>query len=83
MVSIKDCRYKTAIDLTVVLDGSNSVNPDQFERQKQFLRDVINGLTIGTNASLTALIQYSDEIKLEFSFTDHTDKKQLIVSQLE
>lgn len=55
------------VDLLFVLDGSGSISEKTFEKQKSFIISIINRLTISDNSTRVAVIQFSDEAKVEIS----------------
>lgn len=55
-----------SVDLLFVLDGSGSIGQKTFEKQKSFVNLIVNRLDIGDNATRVAIIQYSDEARVEF-----------------
>lgn len=54
-----------AVDLLFVLDGSGSVGQKTFDKQKKFVNLVVSRLNISDNATRVAVLQYSDEAKME------------------
>lgn len=48
-------------DLIIVIDGSWSVGPDNFQIMKRFLVSLAEAFTIGLDGVLLGLVQYSDD----------------------
>lgn len=51
---------KGDVDLVILLDGSGSVGDANFDLQKRFIEEFVNGLTLGQGAYKIELIQFSD-----------------------
>ena len=57
-------RCEALIDLTLVIDSSGSISPDDFERAKTALIDLVSRLNVGVNKAGVALINFSSNISL-------------------
>ncbi|CDW54261.1 VWA domain containing protein [Trichuris trichiura] len=73
--SDEDC----AADILFILDGSGNAS-DSFEAKKQFVKSMINELTIRPSAHRVALIEFSDinRQKELFNFASYSDKASLL-----
>ena len=69
--SCLECQV-SGIDMAFVMDGSGSVGRNNFETAKTFVQEVVKGFVIGPDNSRVAVIQYSSNPVVEFTFTEHT-----------
>ncbi|CAM2105654.1 unnamed protein product [Caretta caretta] len=63
-------------DLVFLIDGSNSIHPDDFTRMKNFLKDIINQIDYDHNVQI-GIAQYSDRYKKEFGLGAFQSKSEL------
>ena len=61
-----ECRGQ--YDLTFVLENSDDVGPENFEKMKIFARDLVNAFIIGSFGSRVALVTYGGPASVEFKF---------------
>ncbi|XP_019614540.1 PREDICTED: uncharacterized protein LOC109462428 isoform X1 [Branchiostoma belcheri] len=66
------------LDLFLVLDGSGSVGAANFDKVKQFARDMVNRFDIGPTATRVGVLQYSDRNSLVFNLGAKSDKPSTI-----
>nr|XP_006010817.1 PREDICTED: matrilin-4-like [Latimeria chalumnae] len=59
------------IDLVLVIDGSKSVRPHNFELVKQFVNQIVDFLDISTHATRVGLVQYSSRVRTEFALNQY------------
>uniref|UniRef100_A0A3P9NYV5 Integrin subunit alpha 2 n=1 Tax=Poecilia reticulata TaxID=8081 RepID=A0A3P9NYV5_POERE len=66
------------MDIVIVLDGSNSIYP--WPPMTEFLLKLIPSLDIGPQSTQVtlAVIQYSDDQKVEFKLNRYTDRSQML-----
>nr|XP_025036904.1 integrin alpha-M-like [Pelodiscus sinensis] len=64
--SLAECP-KHVTDITLLIDGSSSILPKDFEKMKMFLSEIMKRFR-GTDTQF-ALMQYSNEFKQHFDFT--------------
>nr|XP_057911546.1 matrilin-4 [Doryrhamphus excisus] len=58
---------KTAnIDLVLLIDGSKSVRPQNFELVKKFVNQVVDTLDVSAHGTRVGLVQYSSRVRTEF-----------------
>ncbi|KAH3700630.1 collagen alpha-1(XII) chain-like [Dreissena polymorpha] len=67
-------------DIVFILDGSTSIGAQNHYYMGQFVRNVINSLTIGPVDSLVAVVEYSDSARVEWYLNDHTSKPDLLAA---
>ncbi|XP_065254487.1 collagen alpha-6(VI) chain-like [Emys orbicularis] len=63
-------------DLVFLIDGSNSIKPDDFIRMKDFLKVILDQIDYDHNVQI-GIAQYSDEYKREFSLGAFQNKSEL------
>ncbi|XP_069461108.1 matrilin-3 [Ambystoma mexicanum] len=59
------CRSRP-LDLVFIIDSSRSVRPQEFEKVKIFLSDMIKTLETGERATRVAVVNYASTVKMEF-----------------
>ncbi|XP_061583024.1 matrilin-4 isoform X1 [Cololabis saira] len=63
----KSCSCKSAnIDLVLLIDGSKSVRPQNFELVKKFVNQVVDSLDVSVHGTRVGLVQYSSRVRTEF-----------------
>ncbi|XP_050993417.1 cartilage matrix protein isoform X2 [Labeo rohita] len=72
-------------DVVFIIDSSRSVRPSEFEQVKVFMTKVIDGLTIGPDATRVGVVNYASRVKNEVSLKSHKTKAALVkaVSKIE
>ncbi|NWQ75059.1 MATN2 protein, partial [Columbina picui] len=82
----KTCRTCTEgpVDLVFVIDGSKSLGEDNFEIVKQFVLGILDALEISPKAARVGLLQYSTEVRTEFTLRQFSSAKDMkkAVSQM-
>ena len=59
------------------MDSSKSVNADDFNRQKEFIDQILQQFTIGPKETQAAVIKYGESANVEISFDDFYTLKGL------
>nr|XP_046164978.1 matrilin-3-like isoform X4 [Oncorhynchus gorbuscha] len=65
------------LDLVFIIDSSRSVRPQEFEKVKIFLADMVDTLEIGADATRVSVVNYASTVKIEFLLKTHFDKPGL------
>ena len=61
-----------------MMDESSSITWEDYDKEKQFLIDVIQNLNVNPNYTRVALITYSDKAKLRFDLDDMETEKLMV-----
>uniref|UniRef100_A0A8D0BPW9 Matrilin 2 n=1 Tax=Salvator merianae TaxID=96440 RepID=A0A8D0BPW9_SALMN len=82
----KTCRRCTEgpVDLVFVIDGSKSLGENKFEMVKEFVLGILDTLTISPKAARVGLVQYSTQVRTEFTLKQFSTAKDMkkAVSQM-
>lgn len=65
------------VDLVFVIDGSKSLGEDNFEIVKHFVTGIIDSLAISPKAARVGLLQYSTQVRTEFTLRDFSSAKDM------
>uniref|UniRef100_A0A4W3GB04 Collagen type VI alpha 6 chain n=1 Tax=Callorhinchus milii TaxID=7868 RepID=A0A4W3GB04_CALMI len=72
------CRRATVADIVFMVDGSTSINDENFEDVKAFLSTFVSGLDIGRDKIRIGLVQYSDNPNTEFLLKRFSSKQDIL-----
>nr|XP_021516180.1 matrilin-2 isoform X3 [Meriones unguiculatus] len=75
----KRCRRCTEgpVDLVFVIDGSKSLGEENFEIVKHFVTGIIDSLAVSPKAARVGLLQYSTQVRTEFTLKDFSSVKDM------
>uniref|UniRef100_A0AAY4ETS1 VWFA domain-containing protein n=1 Tax=Denticeps clupeoides TaxID=299321 RepID=A0AAY4ETS1_9TELE len=65
------------IDLVLVIDGSKSVRPQNFELVKQFVNQVVDSLDVSGHGTRIGLVQYSSRVRTEFPLNKYQNAEDI------
>ena len=71
----RQCQEK--VDIVFLVDTSGSVGRRNFNKQQDFLANVVDELPIASDKVRVSEVKYGHRIFFEFSLTEHTDKEDL------
>uniref|UniRef100_A0A8C6VNP6 Matrilin-1 n=1 Tax=Naja naja TaxID=35670 RepID=A0A8C6VNP6_NAJNA len=75
--SSAQCRTRPT-DLVFIVDSSRSVRPNEFDKVKIFVSQVIEALDVGPNSTRVGVINYASAVKNELSLRTHQTKTSLL-----
>lgn len=73
---LQACRSSN-IDLVLLIDGSKSVRPQNFELVKQFVNQVVDQLDVSPKGTRVGLVQYSSRVRTEFPLSMYQTKEEI------
>ncbi|XP_015282167.1 PREDICTED: LOW QUALITY PROTEIN: collagen alpha-6(VI) chain-like [Gekko japonicus] len=65
-------------DVVLLIDSSNALGKKSFPSVKSFVNRVISSLPVGPNKYRVALVQYSDDVHVEFQLDDYKGKTPML-----
>ncbi|XP_018093529.1 matrilin-4 isoform X2 [Xenopus laevis] len=65
------------VDLVLVIDGSKSVRPQNFELVKEFVINIVDSLAISAQGTHIGLVQYSSRVRTEFSLDQYKNAQDI------
>ncbi|XP_043972270.1 matrilin-2-like [Gambusia affinis] len=67
----------TPLDFVFVIDSSRSIRPEDYDKVKTFIVNLLQFLDVGPNATRVGLLQYGSVVQPEFSLNTYTSKAQV------
>lgn len=67
---IKSCGGNVKFDVGFAIDGSNSIDDNEYRLTKDFVKDVIKAFSISEDGTHVALLQYASKGSMEIYFDD-------------
>lgn len=64
-------------DVVFIMDSSGSIGRADYDREKQFVKDLTNVFQVSSNATRVSTIIYSDFPKLIFDFDTYSNKQSI------
>uniref|UniRef100_A0A452UTT0 Collagen type VI alpha 6 chain n=1 Tax=Ursus maritimus TaxID=29073 RepID=A0A452UTT0_URSMA len=71
-----DCEIEK-VDLVFLMDGSNSIHPDDFRKMKEFLASVVQDFDVSVNRVRIGAAQFSHTYRPEFPLGTFVGKKEI------
>ncbi|EGW05664.1 Collagen alpha-6(VI) chain [Cricetulus griseus] len=71
-----DCEIEK-VDLVFLMDGSNSIHPNDFQKMKEFLASVVQDFDVSLNRVRIGVAQFSDSYRSEFLLGAFTGEKEI------
>ncbi|XP_048464938.1 collagen alpha-3(VI) chain [Rhincodon typus] len=71
------CVETEEADIFFLVDGSDSISPEELMDMKRFLVDVVNVFSIGADQVRVGVVQYADSPRIEIGITQHTSQTDL------
>ncbi|XP_032725679.1 collagen alpha-4(VI) chain-like [Lontra canadensis] len=68
----EDCVHMEKADIYFLVDGSSSINHDNFLEMKTFMNEAIKRFQIGPDRVRFGVVQYSDEIDIHFILNQYS-----------
>uniref|UniRef100_A0A8C6LFX2 Matrilin 4 n=1 Tax=Nothobranchius furzeri TaxID=105023 RepID=A0A8C6LFX2_NOTFU len=66
------------VDLVFLIDSSRSVRPHEFETMRKFMIDILDTLDIGLDTTRVGVVQYSSQVRSEFSLKTHSKLENMV-----
>ncbi|XP_030013510.1 matrilin-2-like [Sphaeramia orbicularis] len=67
----------TPLDFVFVIDSSRSIRPDDYEKVKTFIINLLQFLTVAPDATRVGLLQYGSEVQNEFSLKTYSTRAEV------
>lgn len=71
------CKNLQRADIIFLVDGSGSINNNDFEKMKKFMNTIVSSSTTGKNGVQFGVVQFSTSPNLEFTLNEFTDKLKM------
>ncbi|XP_076137388.1 collagen alpha-4(VI) chain-like [Alosa pseudoharengus] len=69
---------KTVADIVFLVDGSESIGTENFQRIREFLHTLVNGFDVSPDHVRIGMVQYSNIMHTEFSLNTYQNKAQIL-----
>ncbi|XP_008584327.1 PREDICTED: collagen alpha-3(VI) chain [Galeopterus variegatus] len=76
--SLKDITAQDSADIIFLIDGSNNTGSVHFALLRDFLVNLLERLSVGTQQIRVGVVQYSDEPRTMFSLDTYSTKAQVL-----
>ncbi|XP_030638997.1 collagen alpha-6(VI) chain-like [Chanos chanos] len=72
------CTQETVADIVFLVDGSLSIGDENFQKMREFLFTLVNGLDVGPDKVRIGMVQYSTTPQTEFLLNTFENKKDIL-----
>ena len=62
----------------IALDGSRNVEPEDFIKMKNSVKEIVNSLVVSPQDSRVGLLEFSDQVNVVFHLNKYTNNKDVI-----
>ncbi|KAJ7393311.1 hypothetical protein OS493_006281 [Desmophyllum pertusum] len=73
------CGRNVVVDLGFALDGSNSIDSNEYRLTKDFVKDIIRSFSISEQGTHVGLLEYASEASIKVYFDDYDDTNELLM----
>ncbi|XP_066039748.1 von Willebrand factor [Chamaea fasciata] len=70
--------HPNRLDIAFIVEGSDNVGEENFNKVKKFIENVVTGMNVGQENIHVTVMQYSETVSLEYSFTEIQSKEKII-----
>uniref|UniRef100_A0A3Q1B2X3 VWFA domain-containing protein n=1 Tax=Amphiprion ocellaris TaxID=80972 RepID=A0A3Q1B2X3_AMPOC len=74
---VKNSCKAIPLDFVFVIDSSRSIRPNDYEKVKTFIINLLQFLEVGSDATRIGLLQYGSVVQPEFSLNTYTTKAEV------
>uniref|UniRef100_A0A803TNF4 Collagen alpha-3(VI) chain n=1 Tax=Anolis carolinensis TaxID=28377 RepID=A0A803TNF4_ANOCA len=75
---VKDITAQESADIIFLIDGSNNIGPVIFATVRDFVANVIERLSVGSESIRVGVVTYSDQSRTAFFLNSHTRKADVL-----
>ncbi|NWQ89105.1 CO6A6 protein, partial [Burhinus bistriatus] len=75
--TIEACKEMKA-DVMFLMDSSGSIGHENFQKMKNFMKELVNGTDIGAHRMQVGVVQFSHEPKEEFKLNTYSTKRDIL-----
>ncbi|KAJ8319985.1 hypothetical protein KUTeg_001572 [Tegillarca granosa] len=68
---------KAEVDLVIIIDSSTSVGPDNYEKTKTFVTDLLRNAEIDSGLVRVGIVTYSTNVDVRFNLNTYSTKTQI------
>ena len=72
------CGSNVVVDLGVVVDGSGSIDAEEYRLTKDFIIHIIQAFRISAQGTHVGVVEYGTKAVIKIKFDDHYEQKMLI-----
>lgn len=79
-VQREDCKGNTELDVAIILDGSTTIHPLNFEKCKDFAKKLVEKFSIDEGQTQVSVITYATKVREEFALNTYKTKEQVLTA---